>query len=72
MGNDASQMQKGFSGEQTMGCAPPLAPGVCAHPVIWGDCDCQAASLGIPLEDLQNLHIESTWVVGAVEGTCPG
>lgn len=30
VGNDASQMQGGFSGEQMMGRAPPLAPGVCA------------------------------------------
>ena len=29
MGNDAAQMRGRFSGEQLMGCAPPLGPGVC-------------------------------------------
>lgn len=28
-GNDAVQMRGSFSGEQLMGCAPPLGPGVC-------------------------------------------
>lgn len=53
-------MQGSFSGEQMMGCAPPLAPGVCASCDKAG-LDCQATSLGIPQEELQNLHIESTW-----------